>query len=141
MINLSLETGTVVFVHKEALLNPLLKKADSDLEVFSYFPSVSNLMFTSKLIEKAVAHQLTSYILKNYLGEVFLSTYKKLHSTETALFRVQNYILRTIDSCRSVILVLSDVSAAFDTVDHSILLKQLSRRFGIKGIPLSWFKS
>ena len=114
---------------------------DSDFEVFSNFRPVSNLMFTSKLIEKAVAHQLTSYILNNDLGEVFQSAYKKLHGTETALLRVQNDIMRTIDSRCSVIIVLLDLSAAFDTVDHSILLQRLSCRFGIKGKALSWFKS
>ena len=60
---------------------PLLKKVDSDFEVVSNFRPVSNLMFTSKLIEKAVAHQLTSYILNNDQGEVFQSAYKKLHSS------------------------------------------------------------
>ena len=94
-------------------------------------------MFTSKLIEKAAAHQLTSYTLNNDLGEVFQSAYKKLHSTETALLRVQNDILRPIDSRRSVLLVLLDLSAAFDTVDHSILLQRLSHRFGIKSKALS----
>ena len=58
-----------------------------------------------------------------------------------ALLRVQNDILRAIDNHRSVILVLLDLSTAFDTVDHSILLQRLSRRFGIKGIALPWFKS
>ena len=65
MINLSLETGTVADVLKEALLVPLLKKVNSDfaIQVFSNFRPVSNLMFTSKLIEKAAAHQLTSFII------------------------------------------------------------------------------
>ena len=137
MINLSLETGTVEDVLKEALLIPLLKKVNSDFEVFSNFRPISNLMFTSKLIEKAAAHQLTSYTLNNDLGEVFQSAYKKLHSTETALLRVQNDILRAIDSRRSVLLVLLDLSAVFDIVYHSILLQRLSHRFGIKSKALS----
>ena len=137
MINLSLETGTVEDVLKEALLIPLLKKVNSDFEVFSNFRRISNLMFTSKLIEKAAAHQLTSYTLNNDLGEVFQSAYKKLHSTETTLRRVQNDILRAIDSRRSVLLDLLDLSAAFDTVDHSILLQRLSHRSGIKSKALS----
>ena len=139
MINLSLETGTVEDVLKEALLIPLLKKVNSDFEVFCNFRPISNLMFTSKLIEKAAAHQLTSYTLNNDLGEVFQSAYKKLHSTETTLLRVQNDILRAIDSRRSVLLAngLLDLSAAFDTVDHSILLQRLSHRFGIKSKALS----
>ena len=138
MINLSLETGTVEDVLKEALLIPLLKKVNSNFEVFSNFRPIWNLMFTSKLIEKAAAaHQLTSYTLRNDLGEVFQSAYEKLHSTETALLRVQNDILRAIDSRRSVLLVLLDLSAAFDTVDHSILFQRLSHRFGIKNKALS----
>ena len=136
MINLSLETGSVEDVLKEALLIPLLKKVNSDFEVFSDFRPISNVMFTSKLIEKAAAHQLTSYTL-NDQGEVFQSAYKKLHSTETTFFRVQNDILRAIDSRRSVLFVLLDLSAAFDTVDHSILLQRLSHRFGIKSKALS----
>ena len=132
MINLSLETAIVADVHKEALLISLLKKVNSDFEVFSNFRPVSNLMFTSKLIENAAAYELTSYTLNNDLGEVFQSAYKKLHSTETTLLRVQNDILRAIDSSRSVLLVLLDLSAAFDTVDHFILLQRLSHRFGIK---------
>ena len=107
MINLSLETGTVADVLKEALLVPLLKKVNSDfaIQVFSNFRPVSNLMFTSKLIEKVAAHQLTSYILNNDLGEDFQYAYKKLHSTETTFLRVQNDILRAIDNSRSIILV------------------------------------
>ena len=61
--------------------------------------------------------------------------------TETALLRVQNDIIRAIDSRCSVILVLLDLSAAFDTVDHSILLQRLLCRLGIKGKALSWVKS
>ena len=132
-----LETAIVADVHKEALLISLLKKVNSDFEVFSNFRPVSNLMFTSKLIEKAAAHELTSYTLNNDLREVFQSAYKKLHSTETTLLRVQNDILRAIDSRRSVLLVLLDLSAAFDTVDHFILLQRLSHRFGIKSKTLS----
>ena len=94
-------------------------------------------MFTSKLIEKAAAHQLTSYTLNNDLGEVFQSAYKKFQSTETTLLRVQNEILRAIDSRRSVLLVLLHLSAVFDTVDHFILLQRLSHRFGIKSKALS----
>ena len=96
MINLSLETGIVADVHKEAPLIPFLKKVDSDFEVFSNFRPVSNLMFTSKLIEKAVAHQLTSYVLNNDLGEVFQSAYKRLHSTETALISCELLIIAAL---------------------------------------------
>ena len=95
----------------------------------------------SKLIEKAVASQLNEHILKHDLGETLQSAYKRFHSTETALVRVHNDILTAIDNNNSVILLLLDLSAAFETVDHSILLSRLSTRFGIKGTVLSWLKS
>ena len=60
---------------------------------------------------------------------------------ETALLRVQNDILCAIDNQCSVILVLFDLSAAFDTVNHRILLKRLATRFGIGGLALEWFRS
>ena len=69
------------------------------------------------------------------------SAYKQLHSTETALVRVQNDILTEIDQKRGVILVLLDLSAAFDTIDHNILFNQLQHRLGISGTALEWFKS
>ena len=63
------------------------------------------------------------------------------HSTEIALVRVQNDILYVIDSNYSVIPLLLDLSAAFDTVYHSILLERLSDRFGVNGTVLTWFES
>ena len=64
-----------------------------------------------------------------------------MHSTETALIKVHNVIALAIDIGHSVILVLLDLSAAFDTVDHNILLSRLSSRFGICGTALTWFES
>ena len=77
----------------------------------------------------------------NILHEKLQSAYKACHSTETALLKVQNDILMDMDKKRGVILVLLDLSAAFDTIDHSILLQQLSDRLGITGAALSWFSS
>ena len=77
----------------------------------------------------------------DYLEESLQSAYKKYHSCETALVRVQNDILIEIDNNCCVVLLLLDLSAAFDTVDNEILLKGLSSRFGIKGKVLEWFKS
>ena len=81
------------------------------------------------------------YIDDNNLDEKFQSAYKKLHSTDTALLRVQDDILRAVDRGCTVVLLLLDLSAAFDTVDHGLLLHRLTTRFGIKGKVLAWFKS
>ena len=67
--------------------------------------------------------------------------YRTHHSTESALLRVNNDILCALDLHEEVILVLLDLSAAFDTIDHSILFSRLEHRFGIRGIALDWIKS
>ena len=79
--------------------------------------------------------------MSHHLDETFQSAYKNFHSIETALVRVQNDILCAIDNNESVILLLLDLSAAFDTVDHSIMLSRLRDRFGVNGTVLAWFES
>ncbi len=63
------------------------------------------------------------------------------HSTETALLKVRNDILMEMDNRNIVMLVLLDLSAAFDTIDHKILLNRLEKRCGITGVALKWFTS
>ena len=106
------------------------------LSNYKNFHPISNLTFVSKLIEKAVALQLNDHILRHHLEKTSQSVYKAFHSIETALVRVHNDILTAIDNNNTVILLLLDLSAAFDTVDHSILLSRLSSRFGIKSLAL-----
>ena len=79
--------------------------------------------------------------MAHHLDETFQSAYKNFHSTETALVRVQNDILCAIDTNESVILLLLDLWAAFDTVDQSILLSRLRDRFGVNGTAAAWFES
>ena len=94
----------------------------------------------SKVKEKAAA-QLTDHVRTHHLEEWFQSAYKIHHSTESALVKVHNDILRAIDDNRSVLHLLLDLSAAFDTVDHSTLLLRLRTRFRVKGSVLAWFES
>ena len=141
IVNLSLTLGTMPESLKLAELLPSLKKHDADHEIFQNFRPISNLPMVSKVVEKAVADQFTRHILTNHLDKPFQSAYKAFHSTETALVKVQNDILQAIDQRQSVILLLLDLSAAFDTVDHSTLLSRLSTSFGIKGTVLAWFQS
>ena len=98
-------------------------------------------MFMSKLIEKVVASQLINHISSNGLDEILQSAYKQFHSTETALVKVFNDIVLDVDMNRTLILLLLHLSAAFDTVDHTILIERLSNHFGLCDLALAWFKS
>ena len=124
IINLSLSTGVMPDDQKTALLKPLLKKPNADFEQFSSFRPVSNLKFLSKLIEKSVCLQLNNYLVNNSLHEPLQSAYKVGHSTETALLAITDDILLSLDRGENVFLVLLDLSAAFDTVNHSRLLSR-----------------
>ena len=92
---------------------------------------ISNLSFVSKLLRRVVASQLHAYPSANGMYEPFKSGYRKGHSAETALLRVQNDILLAMDQRKVVRLLLFDLSAAFDTVGYDILLHCLERCFGI----------
>ena len=119
---------------KNAVLSPLLKKPSLDFEIFSNFRPVSNLKFLSKVIEKAAAAiRRTNYLCDNDLNESLQSAYKEHHSCETALL--------SINAKQRAVLLLLDLSAAFDTVNHKILFHRLRSRFGIKGKALSWLQS
>ena len=72
-----------------------------------------------------------NYLSNNHLLSKLQSAYRRFHSTETALLRVFNDILRAIDNKQEVVLVMLDLSAAFDTIDHELLLQRLQHRYGI----------
>ena len=99
----------------------MLKKANLDLIDKNYRP-VSNLEFMGKTIEHAVTTQLTQHISENNLMEPVQSAYRSGHSTETALVKVKADLLHAIDHQKVVCLVLMDLSLAFDTIDHFLLL-------------------
>ena len=141
VINLSLSTGSMPDDLKIASLQPLLKKANADCEQFSNFRPVSNLKFLSKLVEKSVFVQLNNYLTVNGLHESFQYAYKARHSIETALLTITDDIVLSLDRGDNLFLLLLDLSAAFDTVNHSLLLSRLKNSFGITGTVLQWFHS
>ena len=140
VVNLSLTTGVMPNLYKHAIVIPLLKKPGADL-VFKNFRPVSTLPFMSKIIEKAVSQQLSEHVTKYELSEELQSAYKSKHSTETALIKIMNDILLETDSQNVVVMAFLDLSAAFDTVDHSILLTRLETLFGVQKSALNWFRT
>ena len=100
---------------------------------------VSGLSFLSKLVERVVASQIRSHMDSNDLGNTFQSAYKAGHLTETALLCIQNEIHLSLSRGMPTALVLLDLSATFDTIDHNKLLACLSTRFGFSGNVLRWF--
>ena len=127
MVNASLSTGHFPDNWKEAIINPLFKKGTIDFAYKNLRP-VSNLQFVSKITERAA----------NYTP---MSDYRKSHSTETALVKIVNDILLDMNRQHVSLLVLLDLSAAFDTVDHIILLHRLETSFGVTGDALKWIAS
>ena len=83
--------------------------------ILNNYRPVSNLAFVAKIIEKVVASRLNHHLMVNNLHEPFQSAYRVNHSTETAMLRVQNDIIRALGDNKVVLLVLIDLSAAFDT--------------------------
>ena len=140
IVNLSLVEGRVPAQMKRAIVRPLLKKTGLDHDDLRNYRSVSNLSFLSKLPERVVAARLCDHLAGNDIDEQFQSAYKPLHNTETALISVYNNIMRAMDDGRAGVLVMLDLSAAFDTVDHGLLLDSL-RVVGVRSKALSWFRS
>ena len=94
---------------------------------------MSNLSFLSKVLEKVVVNQLNTHINSSNTSNQYRSAYRKFHSTETALLKIYSDILASMDAGRVTALTLLDLSAAYDTIDHAILLSRLDDWFGVTG--------
>ena len=140
VVKLSLTYADVSSNLKEALLQLLLKKAGLDTTPQNYRP-VSNLSYLSKVIEKVACNQLVDYTEQTGMTEKYQSAYKHNHSTESALLHVRTDILQAMDNQEVTCLILLDLSAAFDTVSHSLLLNRLRYRFGVTDMALNWIES
>ena len=140
LVNASLTSSSMDGL-KSAYLMPLLKGSSLDANNLKNYRPVSNLAFVGKIIEKVVQRRLNDHLTKNNLNIDYQSAYKKKFSTETLLIRIVNDLLIAADENKATVVMLLDLSAAFDTVDHQKLLNILEREIGISGLALKWFKS
>lgn len=141
LCNSSLQTGVMPASQKHAIVLPRLKKTTMDPDTLSSYRPISNLSFLSKFVERIAMSRFVRHAETYSLFPARQSSYRQGYSTETAIVSVHNDLVRAVDEQRVTGLVLLDLSAAFDTVDHDILLSVLAQRFGVCGTPMSWFES
>ena len=133
IMNASLLSGQFPSQFKDAIIRPLLKKSNLDVDQLKHYRPVSNTHFLSKILE--------NHMLKNLLYDPFQSASRKQHSTETAILKVQNDSIASLDVGKCTVLGSLDLSATFDTVDHHILLKRMSHLYSIDDTAWCWFES
>ena len=118
-----------------------LKKPMLDADDPCSIRPISNLSFISKLVERVVTSRFVLHYENNKLFPASQSAYRQFHSTETAVCIVHNDLVRAVDRGHVTTQVMLDLSAPFDTVDHSMLLEVLRNRFSVSGVALEWFNS
>ena len=141
LFNRSLAAGHFPAAFKEAFVTPIVKKSGLDATDVSSYRPISNLSVLSKLLERLVLRQLMKYLTSADLLPPFQSGFRPGYSTETAVLRVLSDIMYYVDRGDLAALVLLDLSAAFDTVDHEILLQRLQVTYGIDDTVYRWFQS
>ena len=140
LVNLSLKTGEMDGL-KDSIVTPLLKKAGADPEELKNYRPITGIKYLGKLIEKTVLPQLNRHLLFNQLEIPKQSGYKSGHSCETLLVRLVNDIYLNMDAGMCTVVLLLDLSAAFDTIDHDILIDILYNEIGLRDDVLKWFDS
>ena len=141
IINTSLDNSTFPNFLRHATITPNIKNKNGDTEVYTNYRPISNTPFLAKLLEKAALVQINQHIDSAKLHSEVQSGYRKYHSCETATLKIVNDIKENVVRGEITALLLLDLSAAFDTVDHSILLERLNKSYGIKGGVIKWLKT
>ncbi len=140
IINTSLFTGIFPTAFKQARVNPLLKKPTLNTSLIENYRPISLLPFIAKTLERVVFNQVSLFLSQKNKLDAKQSGFRSGHSTETALLSVTEALRIAKANSKSSVLILLELSAVVDTVNHQILLSTLSS-LDITGIPLRWFES
>ncbi len=135
IVNTSLHTGVFPSAFKQARITPLLKKPTLNPTLLGNYRPGSLLPFIAKTLERVVFNQVSAFLTQNNLLDSNQSVFRSGHSTETALLSVVEALRLARAASKSLLLILLDLSAAFDTVNHQILLSTLLGK-GISGTTL-----
>ena len=139
IVNTSLNKGHLSEKLNEAILQPLIKNIKLR-PIFTNYQPVLNLSYLSKLIERLICKQIARYMNSMGQMEPYQSAYKEHSSTETALLKIKADILEAVEKKEVMCLVMLDLSSAFDTISHELLLKRLKYRFSIMDSVLLWIE-
>ena len=137
---MSFQTGYIPKQFKIAKVIPIYKSGDK--HVFTNYRPISLLSNFSKLLEKIVARQVFQFLNKFKLLYILQYGFRKGHNTNHPILHVLKKIFNSLDSGnpKYTLSIFIDIKKAFDTVDHSILLKKL-KFYGFHGITLTWFEN
>ena len=136
----SLLTGTIPNLLKNAIITPIIKKTNLNSSEFSNYRPISQLPLLTKILEKTVYTQLSHYLTENMLLDIRQNAFRKLHSTETTVLSLFDDLYNSLDTGQPIQLILLDLSSAFDTLRHDILLERL-RNIGIQDVTMEWFSN
>ena len=143
-MNISFKQRTFPPSFRTAQITPLVKKSRVDDDDPASYRSISNLNTISKVIERLFLPRILPHVSSSINFNPVHSAYRKHHSTETALLKIMADIYGVIDKGRATILVVLDMSAVSDTIDHDVLIQCLRHTFGMSGMSgrcLYWLAS
>ena len=139
IINQSINTGIFPRSLKLAIVKALFKHKDSE-HLFGNYRPISVLTSISKVFERVIFNQLYEYMTTNNLFINSQYGFRKKHSTELAALEFLDRIAKDMDKNKIPLSIFIDMSKAFDTLDHKILIEKL-KYYGVEGSALSWFES
>ena len=140
-VNSSLVSGVFPETLKHSIITPIIKKVTMDPNILKSYRPVANIKFIAKIIEKAASGQVIQHVNDHItLVRCFNRRTRLIIRPKRLCYRSKNNIMQSLDDNNVVLLVLLDLSAAFNTIDHGILIDRLKTRFGINGAAIQRFK-